>query len=319
MTGLIRYDEFRAAIAKARTVDVAKSIRNKAEAIRIYARQAKNKELEIDAAEIRIRAERRLGQMLKEQKTTVGFQAGARGFAGPGRGNKNGLRKEKSVLPPTLADAGVDWKLSAHAQKLADIPDVTFEQKLAERRAREMATVGDSFLFEDKPHPAYNTGDNEWYTPVEYIEAAREVLGEIDLDPASTPRANEVVQASRIFTPEEDGLEQQWAGRVWMNPPYSSGLIDRFSEKLVSHYRNADVSAALVLVNNATETAWFQSMAKASIAICFPAQRVRFWAPDNTIAQPLQGQAVLYLGKFAGSFRQAFAKFGFIGFLDEQF
>jgi hypothetical protein len=41
-----------------------------------YTRQIKNKQLEIDAAEIRIRAERRLGEMMREQKETIGLANG---------------------------------------------------------------------------------------------------------------------------------------------------------------------------------------------------------------------------------------------------
>jgi hypothetical protein len=60
---------------------------------------------------------------------------------------------------------------------------------------------------------ASGTGDNEWFTPAEYIELARSVLGTIDLDPASNPLAQEVVQARHFFTKDEptpdiDDLEQ---------------------------------------------------------------------------------------------------------------
>jgi len=165
------------------------------------------------------------------------------------------------------------------------------------------------------PHVAYNSGENEWYTPSEIMSKVHRVLGGIDLDHASTFEANEIVKAKRFFTAEQDGLKQQWRGRVFMNPPYAKPLIQYFCEKLVWHVRNGDVQEAIALVNNATETRWFQQFRLAASAICFPAVRIRFWQPDGegiTVARPLQGQAVVYFGSRDNRFEDVFAELGMI-------
>lgn len=312
MTALVHYDTARKALAIARTTDEVKNISDKAEALRVYAQQAKDKQLEIDAAEIRIRAERRLGELLKAQKETVGMNRGAAG--GGKKESPRGSYVEPRDSAPTLAEAGIDKKLSARAQKIAEIPEDKFEQRLAERRDKEVATVGDSFL-EEKPHVTHNSGENEWYTPAEYIQAARDVLGEIDLDPASSEKANEVVNASRFYSISDDGLKQDWSGRVWMNPPYSTELIPQFVGKLIQHYSRKEVDEAIVLVNNATETNWFQSLAATASYICFPARRIRYWTPEGPHNQPLQGQAIHYLGRPSPRFERfktVFSRFGVV-------
>lgn len=93
-------------------------------------------------------------------------------------------------------------------------------------------------------HVGNNAGESEWFSKPELVDAAREVMGGIDLDPASTGIANEVIGALHFFTKDSNGLVQPWAGRVWMNPPYSQPAIADFCDKLAHHFREGDVTEA---------------------------------------------------------------------------
>ena len=166
-----------------------------------------------------------------------------------------------------------------------------------------------------RPHVANNSGNNEGYTPAEYIEAARKAMGSIDTDPASNDIANKVVKAEKYYTIETDGLANDWHGNVWMNPPYSSDLISRFVEKLKE--QRVNYNQAIILVNNATETQWFYEIVKIASAVCFPKSRVKFYMPDGKTGAPLQGQAVLYVGNNTAKFISAFRGIGWTARITE--
>ena len=101
-------------------MDEVRDLRDRALAMTLYARQAKNRALEADAFEIRIRAEARLGEMMAVQKATVGL---ATGTAGQGRPPLGGLRKNPpNTQLPTLAAAGMDKNLAHRARTLAAMP-----------------------------------------------------------------------------------------------------------------------------------------------------------------------------------------------------
>jgi ParB family chromosome partitioning protein len=161
---------------------------------------------------------------------------------------------------------------------------------------------------ENKPHVSNNSGENEWYTPIEYINAAREVMGSIDLDPASCAIANNTVKASKIFTIDDDGLKQKWHGNVWLNPPYASDLIGKFADKVAAS--KGDIQQAIILVNNATETGWFNTLISVASAIVFPKSRVKFYMADGKTGAPLQGQAFIYVGNCPHKFLDVFKAFG---------
>lgn len=218
-------------------------------------------------------------------------------------------RRSDLQLPRQGEEVRLNDEQRAHFRKLAEnklrvvdiIRDATDDEALS-RAALLRAMNG--------AHVGKNAGDNEWYTPAAYIESAVAVMGGIDVDPASSEAANEVVGARVFWTMHDNGLSKPWAGRVWMNPPYESGLVDKFCARLASFYRAGDVKEAIVLVNNATETGWFNALAECASAMCFPKGRVKFWAPGKESA-PLQGQAIVYMGLNRDTFREEFSRFGF--------
>lgn len=160
---------------------------------------------------------------------------------------------------------------------------------------------------EQKPHVSHNSGENEWYTPKYLIDAAKKVMGSIDLDPASCEIANQIVNATRYYTINDDGLSKEWFGNVWLNPPYSQPAISNFSDKVCKY----EFNQACILVNNATETVWFQNMLKLSLCVCFLKGRVKFIDKSGEeTGAPLQGQCVLYFGNNSDMFIKTFNNYG---------
>lgn len=192
------------------------------------------------------------------------------------------------------------------------------QQREAWERALEISPTPTAAVVEQavrevqgKPHVANNSGNNEWYTPAPLIAAAREVMGSIDVDPASSDLANLSIGATVYYTVDQDGRNQEWRGNVWMNPPYAQPLIADFCEAIVQKYGMGEVTQACVLVNNATETTWFQHMLHSASAVCFPKSRVRFIDTEGKPSgAPLQGQAVLYFGTNGAQFADVFSQFG---------
>lgn len=161
-------------------------------------------------------------------------------------------------------------------------------------------------------HRAQGTGDNEWYTPAEYVEKARAVLGEIDVDPASSEFAQNVIQAGRYFTRKDDGLLKEWPGRVWLNPPYAQPDISNFVYKLISEIESGRTTSAILLTHNYTDTDWFHRAESRAALICFTKGRIAFVNDIGEKAAPTQGQAFFYYGNDGETFYRTFGEVGFI-------
>lgn len=154
-----------------------------------------------------------------------------------------------------------------------------------------------------------NTSKDAGYTPSSIVEAARTVLGGIDIDPASNDIAQKTVQALAHFTKKDDGLTKPWPGRVWLSPPNSIG---KFIDKLLAEYACGNTTAAILLVNAQTDAAWFQRALLRADAVAFPGKRIKFPTSNRKPTEhcPVPGQALLYFGLDPSGFSSGFEQFG---------
>lgn len=162
------------------------------------------------------------------------------------------------------------------------------------------------------PHGASNS---EWYTPADIIERARWAMHGIDLDPYSSDVAQRTVQAEWYFTAQTDGIRSTWPAvrSVWANPPYGKGLIDPCINRLISEYHAGTFQTGIVLINNATETTWFQALTRICMGGCMFARRIDFIDGSTGGAQKnknTRGQIALYIGDEQRRFDEAFRELG---------
>lgn len=156
-------------------------------------------------------------------------------------------------------------------------------------------------------HIVNNSGNQEHYTPRRFTDSARIVMGGIDLDPASNEVANSWIQAKMFYSIENQGLDEDWKGNVWMNPPYDSKSLKPLADKLFT----SNITQAVVITNNNTDTKIGQAFLQWADAICLVAGRVKFMKPDGTENKtPLQGQIIYYKGVNIELFKQEFSKHG---------
>lgn len=303
-TTLARLSAARTALSQAKSMEDILAIRDIAEAARVYAKAARESlAAQNFAAEIKLRAERKAGELLKQMEK----RNGSRGV---------GKKVDSQDDRPLLSDIGVGHNESKRWQKEATVSEAKFEELITEctDKGKEL-TQAELLRVAGAGHVSQATGENEWYTPPEWIEAARKAMGGIDLDPASCEIAQKHIKAKKFFSIADDGLSKVWRGRVWLNPPYSRDLCAKFTERLLFYFQEESIKQACVLVNNATDTAWMQELLHNCSAVCFPAGRISFLDRSGKPAnKPLQGQAVVYLGERVKEFKTAFEDRGVVLF-----
>jgi len=256
------------------------------------ARYGQSHHARIEASKAKLKIARQGGRTLIEMADRGERERG-------GKPSRDGM-----VWKSTLSDLGLTPNRSSRWQAVAKMPDDDF----ADRLAAIDAEPEDDSLAVQTMGGLKAQGIVEWYTPARYIEAAREVMGGIDLDPASSDLANRTVKAEHIYTVADDGLAQEWAGRVWLNPPYGKGS-GLFTAKLVEEYGAGRVEAGVLLLNAyGFDAAWFQPLW--DHPICFTDHRVQFYSPQRESGGPANGNIFIYLGPDDDRFAQVYRPFG---------
>lgn len=160
----------------------------------------------------------------------------------------------------------------------------------------------------------------DWYTPAMYIEAARRVMGHIDLDPASCTLANETVGAASFYTKEENGLTLPWRGNVWLNPPFGrengsgKSIIGMFVSKLIEEYEAGNIDQAIILLPVQTNAKWFWPLE--DFTLCTSRKRVHFnrlvdgVLKKNSRDSHMLGTLFVYMGPHKDFFAEVFSQFG---------
>lgn len=156
------------------------------------------------------------------------------------------------------------------------------------------------------------SGDVEYYTDPRILEAARRVMGGIELDPASCYAANENVKADRIFTIADDGLKQEWRARtVWLNWPFGRVQNPLWVRKLNDEWARCNYQQLCCITYACTSELWFQPLLRR--LQCFLSPRTNYYLPDGTIKKGVtKGSVVTYLGPNETAFRQHFKAFGVV-------
>ena len=125
----------------------------------------------------------------------------------------------------------------------------------------------------------------EWFTPPDIIEAARECMGGIDLDPASCKAANDlVVKSARFYCEADDSLARSWDARsVWLNPPSPPRA---WWEELAGTVGSAFARACYMAysIEQLQQSQGWAGPSMLSYPLCVPRKRVAYFTTNRNHA-----------------------------------
>lgn len=150
------------------------------------------------------------------------------------------------------------------------------------------------------------------FAPIWLIEIARKVMGSIETDPASCPKANAFVKARFFHTKKGDGLTKSWWGSIWLYPPYSMPLIEKFSIHLCQQHLYGDTREACMLTRNSTETPWCQRLLMSCDRFCLLNKKLTFSAPNKTVVTDEGGHILFYFGDRKSDFERLLKPHGIV-------
>lgn len=167
--------------------------------------------------------------------------------------------------------------------------------------------------------PGTTVTKDSWFTPAIYVEAARNTMETIDFDPFSSEAANKTIKAENYYTASDDAFQLPWCNapgevnNVWMNPPYSRGVLPQAVERFLSEHKKCNFTQAVVLLNSATDTQWYHDMMEAANAFCTTKGRISFDNIDGkNKSGNTKGQVFFYFGKNIQRFADNFRAFGIV-------
>ncbi len=274
---LILFDNAKRAVAQLMEFDEIKEHMDKAAALVMYAQRAKDRELEIKAAEYRSYCEHRAGGMLTAER---------------GRPTKI-----NTGVKLTARNADIEPMTATRFRQFAEVPEESVTEATEVLKGQGIPPTRKRIM-----DVHYSSESSEHYTPDHILELVFPTMGDVDLDPCAD--AGKSVAAQYHFTEKDDGLSQEWFGRVFMNPPYGRAIKD-WVLKLQEEFETKRVEQAIALVPARVDTEWFSVLD--NYPVCFVRGRLTFKGNRDPAPFP---SAIFYLGRRTKTFIRQFGGIG---------